>query len=48
MCIRDRKTSRVDNLRIIGNYGLQLVFGDRHERGIYPWPYLRSLPADNQ
>ena len=43
-----QQTSRVDNLRMIGNYGLQLVFGDRHERGIYPWPYLRSLPADNQ
>jgi DUF971 family protein len=24
-------------------YGLQLVFSDGHERGIYPWPYLSSL-----
>lgn len=41
-------TSQVDNLRMIGNYGLQLVFGDSHERGIYPWPYLRSLPGDTR
>lgn len=24
-------------------YGLQLVFSDGHERGIYPWEYLASL-----
>ena len=24
-------------------YGLQLVFDDGHDRGIYPWAYLRGL-----
>ncbi|MBD2839430.1 DUF971 domain-containing protein [Pseudomonas sp. JM0905a] len=24
-------------------YGVQLVFSDGHERGIYPWEYLRAL-----
>jgi DUF971 family protein len=24
-------------------YGVQLVFDDGHERGIYPWSYLREL-----
>jgi DUF971 family protein len=24
-------------------YGLQLIFSDGHERGIYPWPYLSAL-----
>lgn len=24
-------------------YGVQLVFSDGHERGIYPWAYLSSL-----
>lgn len=24
-------------------YGVQLVFSDGHERGIYPWTYLRDL-----
>ncbi len=24
-------------------YGVQLVFSDGHERGIYPWAYLREL-----
>nr|WP_276584069.1 gamma-butyrobetaine hydroxylase-like domain-containing protein [Pseudomonas sp. RIT-PI-AD] len=24
-------------------YGVQLVFDDGHERGIYPWAYLQGL-----
>lgn len=26
-------------------YGVQLVFSDGHERGIYPWAYLHQLEA---
>lgn len=26
-------------------YGVQLVFDDGHDRGIYPWEYLRGLGA---
>ena len=27
-------------------YGLQLVFSDGHERGIYPWAYLEGLTSN--
>ena len=27
----------------VGETGLQLHFSDGHERGIYPWAYLREL-----
>ncbi|MGY3606312.1 MULTISPECIES: gamma-butyrobetaine hydroxylase-like domain-containing protein [unclassified Bradyrhizobium] len=27
----------------IGNYALRLSFSDGHDRGIYPWSYLRKL-----
>ena len=27
----------------IGNYALRLSFSDGHDRGIYPWSYLREL-----
>jgi len=27
----------------IGNYALQLVWGDGHDTGIYSWEYLRTL-----
>lgn len=26
-------------------YGVQLVFSDGHDRGIYPWAYLRGLAS---
>ena len=26
-------------------YGVQLVFSDGHERGIYPWAYLADLTS---
>ena len=26
-----------------GAYGLQLIFSDGHDRGIYPWAMLREL-----
>lgn len=28
-------------------YGLQMVFSDGHDRGIYPWSYLRELESIN-
>ena len=36
-----------DNVRVERivpqGYGVQLVFSDGHERGIYPWEYLQAL-----
>lgn len=36
-----------DGVRVSGvhaqGYGVQLVFDDGHDRGIYPWGYLRGL-----
>ncbi|WP_186151467.1 gamma-butyrobetaine hydroxylase-like domain-containing protein [Burkholderia gladioli] len=38
------------NLRLTAiepiGYGVQLVFDDGHDRGIFPWPYLAALAAD--
>ncbi|WP_432721224.1 DUF971 domain-containing protein [Jeongeupia wiesaeckerbachi] len=30
-------------LEPLGHYAVQLRFSDGHERGIYPWAYLREL-----
>ncbi|WP_025109857.1 DUF971 domain-containing protein [Pseudomonas sp. H1h] len=43
-----RLTPRVDDrVRLIEinpqGYGVQLVFSDGHQRGIYPWAYLAQL-----
>ena len=34
---------RLADIRLVGVYGVQLVFSDGHDRGIYPWIYLREL-----
>lgn len=26
-------------------YGIQMVFSDGHDRGIYPWSYLREMQS---
>ncbi|HKR59870.1 MAG TPA: DUF971 domain-containing protein [Pyrinomonadaceae bacterium] len=31
------------NVLPVGNYALQFVFDDGHDRGIYPYAYLREL-----
>ncbi|MGJ7550304.1 DUF971 domain-containing protein [Pseudomonas alloputida] len=37
-----RADVRVERI-VAQGYGVQLVFSDGHERGIYPWAYLRDL-----
>lgn len=38
-------STEVELLRIepVGDVGLQLFFSDGHQRGIYPWAYLREI-----
>ncbi|MGY4257385.1 DUF971 family protein [Bradyrhizobium sp. USDA 4516] len=33
----------VASIEPTGNYALRLSFSDGHDRGIYPWSYLREL-----
>lgn len=37
------KDIRLTDLHPVGSYGVQLIFSDGHDRGIYPWSYLRQL-----
>ena len=34
---------RLDEVRAVGHYAVQLLFNDGHARGIYPWEMLRSV-----
>jgi DUF971 family protein len=36
-------TLRLTDIQPVGTYGVQLIFNDGHERGIYPWAYLHGL-----
>jgi DUF971 family protein len=35
----------IRDIRPVGSYAVQLLFSDGHERGIYPWSYLKSMKA---
>ena len=39
----DINTTRLDNIEMIGNYAIGIVWGDGHSHGIYHWHYLYSL-----
>lgn len=43
-----RAMTRLSGLNPVGEFGLQLCFDDGHDRGIYPWPYLRELSSPLQ
>ncbi|HEK1686502.1 TPA: gamma-butyrobetaine hydroxylase-like domain-containing protein [Pseudomonas putida] len=35
---------RIERIELQG-YGVQLVFSDGHDRGVFPWSYLKTLSA---
>lgn len=38
---------RLLEVRMMGVCGLQLIFSDGHNRGVFPWQYLRELSSDD-
>ena len=32
---------------LVGDHALNIVFSDGHDRGIYPWSYLRELAPED-
>ncbi|HEV7913776.1 MAG TPA: DUF971 domain-containing protein [Albitalea sp.] len=38
---------RLDDIRLVGDKALNLVFTDGHGRGIYPWAYLRQIAREH-
>jgi DUF971 family protein len=36
----------ITEIRMVGHYAAQLIFSDGHERGIYPWVFLKAFDAE--
>lgn len=34
---------RIIEIRPVGTYAVQFIFSDGHERGIFPWSFLKTL-----
>jgi len=37
---------RLEDIRLVGDKGLNLIFTDGHGRGIYPWAYLQEIARE--
>lgn len=35
----------ITDIQMVGSYAVRLTFSDGHDRGIFPWRYLRDLAA---
>jgi DUF971 family protein len=42
----DSDGAMIADVRLIGDHALNIAFSDGHNRGIYPWSYLRELARD--
>jgi DUF971 family protein len=42
----DTRDATIADVRLVGDHALNIVFSDDHDRGIYPWSYLRELALD--
>ncbi len=40
-------SSDIVDIKPIGYAGIQIVFGDGHDRGVFPWHYLQAIAAGN-
>lgn len=37
------ESTTIDTINLMGATGLQIIFEDGHDRGIYPWDYLHAI-----
>lgn len=33
----------IDSIKLMGSTGIQVIFSDGHDKGIFPWIYLRAI-----
>jgi DUF971 family protein len=42
----DNGNATIADVRLVGDHALNIAFSDGHDRGIYPWSYLRELAQE--
>lgn len=42
------ESDEVARVALMGSVGLQVVFADGHDRGVFPWDYLRRIAEEEQ
>jgi DUF971 family protein len=36
-------SGRIKKINLMGSTGLQIIFADGHDRGVFPWAYLHAI-----
>lgn len=36
-------SAKVTKINLMGSTGLQIIFADGHDRGVFPWAYLHAI-----
>jgi DUF971 family protein len=44
--VRDSDGVAIAEVHLVGDHALNITFSDGHDRGIYPWSYLRELAQE--
>ena len=44
--VPDTGDTTIAEVRLVGDHALNITFSDGHDRGIYPWSYLRELAQE--
>ncbi|MDN2567668.1 DUF971 domain-containing protein [Aquibium sp. A9E412] len=43
-----KRAVAIAGIEPVGNYAVRIVFDDRHDTGIFTWPYLATLGREKQ
>jgi DUF971 family protein len=40
-------SGKIEKIQLMGSTGLQIVFADGHDRGVFPWSYIHAIANGN-
>jgi DUF971 family protein len=39
-------SAKIEKINLMGSTGLQIIFADGHDRGVFPWAYIHAIAND--
>ena len=43
LIVKNKADIQINNIELIGNYAIRIIFSDKHNSGLYTWDYLLHL-----
>ena len=48
LIVRNKADVEINDIELIGNYAIRIIFSDKHNSGLYTWDYLEYLFSNEQ